>query len=350
MTPPNKHCHDIAARSLSLGLLVSTLSVSTNSILALGTPTRTVSASTSARPLVFKVLPVSTTTAADFHSTLPGTPSWWQRRLCAQGTHFSLPSAADFHSTLPGTPSWWQRRLCAQGTHFSLPSAKTFKPGFPQLPLGPKTFASRNPARGSSTRAIQISETTPRQYDTTLALVQAPGFESDRYDELGSGMANLPWIFQPTEDVLVKTCIKSLQLTVFGYDNLLALREKARARVARRREQAKGTELEVGLKASERLNHARFRERNKAELAHRQRTRRAQAYVAKHGWDAWVDHSDRLNLHAQKRTATAQRQLDEDLAEAEEEAEWAARRLKQAQGVSGLSCSAIDASAGDDDD
>ncbi|KAJ7738817.1 hypothetical protein B0H16DRAFT_1729791 [Mycena metata] len=132
--------------------------------------------------------------------------------------------------------------------------------------------------------------------------------------------------------------------------NLLALREKARARVTRRREQAKGTELEVGLKASERLNHARSRERNKAELAHRQRTRRAQAYVAKHGWDAWVDHSDRLNLHAQKRTATAQRQLDEDLAEAEEEAEWAARRLKQAQGASGLSCSAIDAGAGDDDD
>ncbi|KAJ7693267.1 hypothetical protein B0H16DRAFT_1751586 [Mycena metata] len=118
--------------------------------------------------------------------------------------------------------------------------------------------------------------------------------------------------------------------------NLLALREKAWARVARRRQEVKGTESEEALKASARLNHARFRERNQAELAHRQRTRRAQA--------------DRLNFHAQKRAATVQRQLDDDLAEAEEEAEWAARQLEQAQGAPGLSYSTIDTGAGDDDD
>ncbi|KAJ7018160.1 hypothetical protein C8F04DRAFT_1199340 [Mycena alexandri] len=114
----------------------------------------------------------------------------------------------------------------------------------------------------------------------------------------------------------------------------------------RRRQEIKGTESEEALKASARLNHAHFRERNQAELAQRQRSRRAKAYVEKHGWDAWADHSARRNFHAQKRAAAAQNKLDDDLAEAEEEAEWAARRLEQAQGVS---CSAIDAGADDDD-
>ncbi|KAJ7030994.1 hypothetical protein C8F04DRAFT_1186272 [Mycena alexandri] len=117
-----------------------------------------------------------------------------------------------------------------------------------------------------------------------------------------------------------------------------------------RRQEVKGTQLEEASKASARLNHARFRERNQAELAHRQRTRRAEAYVEKYGWDAWADHNDRLTFHAQKRAAAAQKQVDDDLAEAEEEAEWAARRIEQAQGASGLSCSAVDTGAGDDDD
>ncbi|KAJ7024474.1 hypothetical protein C8F04DRAFT_1192392 [Mycena alexandri] len=117
--------------------------------------------------------------------------------------------------------------------------------------------------------------------------------------------------------------------------NLLVLREKARARVARRRQEVKGTQSEEALKASARLDHARFRERPNLHTGR-------ELDVPRH-------HNDRLTFHAQKRTAAAQKQLDDDLAEAEEEAEWAARRLEQAQGASGLSCSAVDA-GGDDDD
>ncbi|KAJ7042234.1 hypothetical protein C8F04DRAFT_1252212 [Mycena alexandri] len=104
----------------------------------------------------------------------------------------------------------------------------------------------------------------------------------------------------------------------------------------RRRQEVKGTQLEEASKASARLIHARFRERPNLHTGR-------ELDVLRH-------HNDRLTFHAQKRAAAAQKQLDDDLAEAEEEAEWAARQLEQAQGASGLSCSAVDTGAGDDDD
>ncbi|KAJ7018111.1 hypothetical protein C8F04DRAFT_1199472 [Mycena alexandri] len=361
------------------------------------------SGSTSATPLVLKP---TTTTAADFHSTLV---PLLQRRLCAQGTPFSS-FREDFQAQISArTPaSTFASTFVSRNPHEIRVHEQYKRLGDDQTQpyLNLRLPEPQSPCRSAQDYERPTKNDSTHLYDSALYFATPPcttGRKTDgnivsklkpvvkqcldnpiffvRFDLKGAYFEGTPILFlQQLQSATASTlavpaarlklkypqftwnnrqgtptqahrCQKYSRSTgcYKAHSNLLVLREKARARAARRRQEVKGTQSEEALKASARLDHARFRERNQAELAHRQRTRRAQAYVEKHGWDAWVDHNDRLTFHAQKRTAAAQKQLDDDLAEAEEEAEWAARRLEQAQGASGLSCSAVDA-GGDDDD
>ncbi|KAJ7084768.1 hypothetical protein B0H15DRAFT_802172 [Mycena belliarum] len=176
----------------------------------------------------------------------------------------------------------------------------------------------------TSLQVPAMTRTSPHLNDTSL---QTEGPESDQ-----ERLARAGFYFRAPRPRVASPKSTAAQLAAarrYRKANRDEEREKARTRMARRREAAKGTPEEETLKLAGQAASARYRARNTGLLALRQRARRDNAYCESHGWDAFADKHERRRVATLRRESEREEAREAALARAEEQEEWAARRREE---------------------